>query len=975
MKKHLLYTGFIFTSLFALTQQHYSVHEAQNSFYKSQNISDEDYYTLNHTSQTERVNRGGCTLNKVVFGWHPYWSNGLEANYDWSLISDFSYFSYEVDPNTGDPNTTHGWATNAAVTTALNQGVRVNLCVTLFSNHATLFGNSTATQNLISNLISLVQSRGAHGVNIDFEGIPSSQKTNFTNFMIDLSNQMHTAIPGSQVSTVLYAVDWNNVFDIQALDPYVDLFVIMGYGYYYNGSNTSGPTDPLYHFGNTYNFTLSKTVTDYLDKGVTPSKLILGLPYYGYEYCVNSPVIPASVCNSTNGSAKTFKQVENNTSGNYSNANLNYDPASRTRYWNFNSAGDDKQCFVVSQTDFAERLDFINKRGIGGMGIWAMGYDDGYNDFWDEIYNYFTSCAVQPCSGDLWDMGGPLKNYYDDEDYTYTISPNNASAITLIIDTIDIETNYDYLYIYDGADVNAPQIPGSPFTGQQTGFTFTSSNGNLTFRFTSDGATVASGWTGSYTCITDNVPPTTNVTTSGNWETQNFMANFNDSDAQSGIDEGFYLVSDYNGSDWFANTNNGFLRDDFNTVGSWTSQTGMWSQSSGLLQQVDESNANTNYWITLDQTSLNSFIYHWKGSISGTGTNRRAGIHFFCDDPTLPNRNNSYFVYYRVDSDKVQIYKVINDAWTLEQEASVQIDPGVNYDYKVYFNPNSGEIVVYLNDAPVLNWIDPSPHTAGNSFSFRTGNCTTDFSEVKTYKSRPNSASISIGNSLADIRFQNPSPNISSGLIFSLSKDMADLISNLDSTFVDVDWTAPSPSNVMDLTAGDGDTLYLPNAFEGMWDMGSDPNSGLMNYHYSIGSAAGLSNVLNWTPNNLDTNFIIGSSFLTTGQTYFLNVRYTNNAGLDTIASSDGFIVLNFDAIKEWQNTISCYPNPFTDHLLINNLPANSKLLMVDAQGKSVSFKRNANTISDLSYLANGNYYLLVLLNDEIQAKIPLLKN
>ena len=37
-----------------------------------------------------------------------------------------------------------------------------------------------------------------------------------------------------------------------------------------------------------------------------------------------------------------------------------------------------------------------------------------------------------------------------------------------------------------------------------------------------------------------------------------------------------------------------------------------------------------------------------------------------CDDPTLPNRGNSYFVWMREDDDKLQIYKVVNDVFSLE---------------------------------------------------------------------------------------------------------------------------------------------------------------------------------------------------------------------------------------------------------------------------------------------------------------------
>ena len=201
-----------------------SIHQQESEYYNQFNIqNDSDWNVIRGAFKPNgRVNSKACNLNKIVFGWYPYWSNGLEANYDWSLISDLSYFSYDVDPATGNATTTHSWATANAVTQAIANGVRVNLCVTLFSGHATFFASSTSQQTLITNLINLVQSRGANGVNIDFEAVPSSQKVPFNNFLVNLCNQMHSAIPGSQVSIALYSVDWSGVFDIPTINNYID---------------------------------------------------------------------------------------------------------------------------------------------------------------------------------------------------------------------------------------------------------------------------------------------------------------------------------------------------------------------------------------------------------------------------------------------------------------------------------------------------------------------------------------------------------------------------------------------------------------------------------------------------------------------------------------------------------------------------------------------------------------------------------
>ncbi|TNF47520.1 MAG: PKD domain-containing protein, partial [Bacteroidetes bacterium] len=490
--------------------------------------------------------KGGCSLDKVVYGWHPYWVGNAYQNYQWNLISHMSFFSYEVNSADGQPISTHGWSTSAAVDAALASGnTKVTLCVTLFSGHATFFGSPTAQQTLITNLINLVQSRGAHGVNIDFEGLPSSQSTNFANFMVSLANQMHAAIPGSEVSTVLYAVDWNGVFNFSLMEPAVDHYIIMGYDYYYGGSATAGPTDPLYQFGSTYNYTLSRSITYYLDQGCPSSKLIMGLPYYGFDYPTTNLTIPSSTTGA--GSSRTYTTVRTNASGNYTSGNQSWISDAVSDGFAYNN-GANRQCFLSLDSAFNKRLEHILHTGIGGIGIWALGYDDGYADRWNSLRDYLTDCYRDPCSGTIHDFGGPEKNYYNDENYTWTIAPENATSIDLDFSVFNVELNYDYLYIYDGANTSAPQIPGSPFTGTNSPGQFTSSTGAITFRFTSDGATVAPGFIATYGCSTLPAPTasfTTNTTTICLGDSIQLISTSTDAETyQWSVDEGSIVNAD-----------------------------------------------------------------------------------------------------------------------------------------------------------------------------------------------------------------------------------------------------------------------------------------------------------------------------------------------------------------------------------------------------------------------------------------------
>ncbi|PHR46391.1 MAG: hypothetical protein COA32_11090 [Fluviicola sp.] len=962
---------FVINVFIGLTQntEKIGIHQEQSEYYKAQGHNAEYYEANNQPAADVNFEKNSCQLEKYVFGWHPYWSNGLQVNYNWDLLSDMSYFSYEVDPNTGNANSTHGFSTAQAVDDALNNGVRVNLCVTLFSNHATFLGNPTARQTLITNLINLIQNRGAHGVNIDFESMSTAVSADYTSFMIDLCNQMHAAIPGSQVSIALHAVDWGGFYDIAALEPYVDIFCIMGYDYYWTGSSNAGPNDPLFHFQNTYNYTLSKSTTYYLEQGVPKEKLLLGLPYYGREWRVDNHTLPAATL--ANGSAATYEVVKNNASGDYDLANRNFEPESRSVYYNFYSGGNPYQCFISEEDELGERMDFINKRGLAGMGIWALGYDDGYTELWNEIETHFTDCATDPCSGEITDIGGgPFKNYYDDEDYTFTISPENAIAIDLSFTEFDVEAGYDYLYIYDGSDDTAPQIPGSPFSGTTLPANFTSSTGDLTFKFTSDGATVAAGFRADYTCIVDETAPMTSIDPILDWKTDDFNADFNDADevGGSGISKMYYHVGHYDGTDWRANDQRGFINDDFTGTSihaDWTIETGSWLQNNAL-EQTDEALANTNVYAPLNQSLSNQHIYHWKGQLGGSGTNRRAGLHIFCDDPTLPNRGNSYFVWYRLDGDLVQFYKVENDNFgSPVVNKAFDFNPNVWYDFKLIYDRISGEVWIYIDDELVAQWQDNTPLSTGDYVSFRSGNAHFKADSLKVYRSRYPSETVTVGSDATDdIQYQNGSPIDPSGVIYSMARDIANNLSNVSSEFVNVDWTVPNLDFINDGSASDEDTIDIYNVtmIPSNWS-GLDQHSDVVLYEYAIGTTPFGQDLEPWTSNGTNENVNASSNFVI-NEWYHFSVRATNGAGLIDSLTSDGFRVISTASLNEESISIPVlYPNPAVDQLNIKSEVPMESVAVYDNMGRKI-FEENVESkfvhALDVSDFASGNYFVRV---------------
>ncbi len=478
--------------------------QEQLEHYDSLGISASEYYKINKASKIKKTVKSGCKPDYIVLGYQPYWSNGLEKNYQWNLLTDFVYFSYEVNPNTGSPNTTHSWLSAASVTTAQNNGLRIHLCATLFSNHSTFLNSNSAKNNFISKIIYYLKQRNANGVNIDFEGVSSSLKDSLNSFLVQLAKRVHSAIPNSIVSVALPAVDWNSEYNISLLKNYLDWFIIMGYDYYWNGSSTAGPNSPMFKFQSSYDYDLSKSITFYLKQGLNPNKLVLAIPYYGREWSTSQPSVPSSTKSS--GYTRTYSYVKNHPN---TYITKEWESKSFSPYYVYYDSNNStwKQCFI----DDAKSLDYkykylVRYRNLAGIGIWALGYDDGYSQLWQTIANELTNCRIIPCSDTIFDIGGgPAWNYYPKEDYQFTIAPDKAQQIKLFFSNFDLESGYDSLWIYDGYNSKGNIL--AKLSGNTIPDTIFSHSNAITIKFHSDGATQKSGFYAIYKCTSTYTPP------------------------------------------------------------------------------------------------------------------------------------------------------------------------------------------------------------------------------------------------------------------------------------------------------------------------------------------------------------------------------------------------------------------------------------------------------------------------------------
>lgn len=352
------------------------------------------YYVKNKNYKTIKE-------NNEVFGWHPYWMGSKWENYPFELLSTISYFSYKVDPSTGsfkNPIQIEEWKNTTMIDSAKTKNTRVLLTVSChgYENNDEFLDNEFSQDNLISIVSDLVIGRDADGVDLNFEILPYFKREKFNRFVKKLSNDMKEKFVNSNksffLSITLPASNSRDIFDVKELQKYADLFIIMGYDYHI-GNETQGAVAPLRSSENS-SMSLSNTVKYYLEEGIDPSKTILALPYYGSLWKGNLSQSGINVVNSSSFvKPLTYSEIRTKY---IDNEELDIQPStdenSMTNYYSLTFLDNStEEVWFDDDYTLRKKYDFALSNKLKGIGVWALGYDNGYDDLWNVIEDKFAT--------------------------------------------------------------------------------------------------------------------------------------------------------------------------------------------------------------------------------------------------------------------------------------------------------------------------------------------------------------------------------------------------------------------------------------------------------------------------------------------------------------------------------------------------------------------------------------------------------
>jgi spore germination protein YaaH len=394
--------------------------------------------------------KGIAPLGKQVYGYLPYWrlDAGTAGRLDYDLVSTVAFFGLGVKKDGNIDTAWRGYTAymsdNAvAVTNAAHaKGVRVVPTFQLFDSGTLVkmkaFLHSKAAQaRFIRQALALMERRSADGANFDFEPMPQSLSLDYAKFLGKFKTAMRKQFPTAKLVAATSAGAPYTL--IVAIAPIVDQMLVMTYNYRWSGSTVTGAIAPLDNTTRTVKLHIAR----YLKK-VPPSKLILGVPYYGYDWPVTSAVPNAAVQKTPSkwgGVWSVSFASAHNWLAAHPDVVLQHDTSEGSAYFTYWDTEflTFRQVYFEDELSAAAKYDYAIATGLAGVGIWTLDNDRGYNQLNDvlraKFYNPTHRATVGAAASKVTRSAGSVKVTHVERVKNVGNIPERGSIVWRIFDS------------------------------------------------------------------------------------------------------------------------------------------------------------------------------------------------------------------------------------------------------------------------------------------------------------------------------------------------------------------------------------------------------------------------------------------------------------------------------------------------------------------------------------------------------------
>jgi spore germination protein YaaH len=340
------------------------------------------------------------TGNKIVYGYLPYWN--LKKVTLQPEVTHLSYFSLTVagdgslitrTDEGGEPGYA-GLGSDAFLELSNQMKAQkgaMELTLTQFNGDdiAMFLASKPAQERLMASLDDIILAYPINGINIDIElgGSPTpAMRDNLTEFMKNLRAHLDSRYDQVNLSIAMYAgaSQNNGLWDVPGIAPYVDYIIVMAYDFHQRSSPQAGPIAPLFGGKEFWDSDINQHLQAFAAQ-VPRQKLLLGIPFYGYEWNTTSREAQSHTFPDTGSTASISRVGELLARKDELKVEERWNEEALSPYLSYEEDGEIYVIYYENSRSISYKLDYVNQLDLGGIAIWALGYEGDSRELWDVI--------------------------------------------------------------------------------------------------------------------------------------------------------------------------------------------------------------------------------------------------------------------------------------------------------------------------------------------------------------------------------------------------------------------------------------------------------------------------------------------------------------------------------------------------------------------------------------------------------------
>lgn len=348
------------------------------------------FFMKNTTSRTQPQTIQSDTPLKVI-GWIPFWDQAEAFNSFSShkeLFDSIGLFWYSCSPD-GTVAVYHNAIVDPYIISFAHKNkVKVFATVANLSDNTeketwdpncvdTILSSKQKRDEHISHLVDLVVKNDFDGLAIDYEGLPASQKDNFSEFIETLARQLHQK--GKLLGVTIHPKTSENnpsedngshAQDLQRIAKAADSLYYMTYLEHGDFSDP-GPPGSIGWIKQVLQYSID-------DLHIPKEKIYLGVGLMGVTWHQRPDETYEGESNDN-----TFNAVLSVTQS--KGISPTWDPISQTPFFNYQDNGGNHLVWFENSHSIAVRVAYAKELGIKGIAFWRLGGED--QGIWNVLKN------------------------------------------------------------------------------------------------------------------------------------------------------------------------------------------------------------------------------------------------------------------------------------------------------------------------------------------------------------------------------------------------------------------------------------------------------------------------------------------------------------------------------------------------------------------------------------------------------------